>query len=160
MSVKSYELWHGLVLTKLLRSDRPIALRMIQTNPAENWSSYLINDAIDLFICFSTAGRRIKRGETLVWRFNFSPNQARQLQKSDREVWAALVCGVDNDVSLSQICLLKPEEITQAVDFSKEQPGVSVRVPTGKKQICVMRDRKEIFKVQKARIDSWEIPGS
>lgn len=164
MSAKPYELWHGLVLTKILRSGRPISLRMIETNPSESWSTYALNDEVDLFICFNTAARSIERGGAAhAWRFNFSANQARQLQGGGgkREVWAALVCGFKSPgASGSQICLLNPSEIQESVDFSKEQPGVSVRVPNGKGQIRVIKDRREAFKVPKSRLESWDIPGA
>jgi hypothetical protein len=35
MSVHEFELFHGIVLTKLIRSDRPITLRMFETKPSE-----------------------------------------------------------------------------------------------------------------------------
>lgn len=35
MSVKEFELFHGAVLTKLLRSEKPVALRLIETRPWE-----------------------------------------------------------------------------------------------------------------------------
>lgn len=37
MAIDEFELFHGVVLTKLVRSDRPITLRMIETRPREAW---------------------------------------------------------------------------------------------------------------------------
>ena len=61
MSVKEFELFHGAVLTKVLRSDRPVALRLVGTRPGENWSTYTLNDAVDLLVSHSKSPRSVAR---------------------------------------------------------------------------------------------------
>ena len=37
MSVRDFELYHGAVLTKILRFQKPVALRLVETRPQDNW---------------------------------------------------------------------------------------------------------------------------
>jgi activator of HSP90 ATPase len=50
MPLREFELFHGGVITKIVRSERPVTLRLIETKPEEKWSTYTLNDKVDLFI--------------------------------------------------------------------------------------------------------------
>ena len=63
MSIKDLELLHGAVLTKLVRSDNPITLRMIETNRNEARSAYTLNDEVILYIKYHK--KPGKRGSTI-----------------------------------------------------------------------------------------------
>jgi hypothetical protein len=164
MSVREFELFHGVVLTKLLRSQRPVNLRMIETRPGEMWSAYTINDEVDLFIKHSTTPRNVARGRGgRSWPFVFGLKQLQQMAQSGakRPVWVALVCGSrdakDDDM---QVCLLHPSQMAQLVDTSVgAQQTVTVRyVPRGK--LRVFKGRREHCLVSQRRLDEWDVPGS
>jgi len=164
VAVREFELFHGAVLAKLVRSDRPISLRMIETHPSEAWSSYVINDEIRLMIKHCTKQRKLKREPGSVsWTFVFGADQLRQLRPDDsgRSVWAALVGGGrDVKEDAMQICLLDQEEIQQVLDLRATKPAsLTVRYVPGK-QLRVMRQHKCAFHVPQGRLEKWEIPGS
>jgi hypothetical protein len=76
MSVREFELFHGIALTKIMRSDRPVTLRMIETNPDEAWAAYRINDEIVLYIKYRTVSRELRRnGGGLAWSFMFGTSE-------------------------------------------------------------------------------------
>jgi|SRR3990172_2042437 len=162
MAVNEFELFHGIVLTKLMRSERPVALRLIETRPAEAWSAYRVNDELDLFIKHSTAPRLLSRGRGgRSWTFVFSPAQLRQMQGSRREgpVWAALVGGSRDVKDQMIVCLLDPDQIAEVVDLgSPNQQSLTVRqIP--RSNLRVFKDKRERFLVAQSRLDQWEVPG-
>jgi hypothetical protein len=164
MPVREFELFHGAVLTKLLRSEHPVALRLVETRPQESWSTYTLNDAIDLVVSHSTSPRVVSStGGGTSWTFVFSRNQLRQMSPNTRgrAVWVALVCG-RRTLSGDQmhVCLLDPEQLVDVIDFKADQQGLTVRKPGGRGQLRVFKDRRERFLIPQSRIDSWVIPGS
>jgi len=164
MSVREFELYHGAVLAKILRSDKPVALRLVETQPGENWSTYTLNDAVNLLVTFSKVRRSVSRGNGgISWSFVFSANQLRQMNpvKSDRPVWVAMVCGrkspADGDM---QVCLLDPDQLSEVIDVSADQQSLTVRKPNGRGRLRVIKDRQEKFLVPQSRLENWELPGS
>ncbi|TCD46848.1 hypothetical protein [Chlorobium sp. N1] len=164
MSVREFELYHGAVLAKILRSDKPVALRLVETKPGENWSTYTLNDAVSLLVTFSKGPRPISRGNGgISWSFVFSVNQLRQMNPDNSElpVWVAMVCGrkspADGDM---QVCLLDPEQLADVIDFTAAQQSLTVRNPKGRGQLRVFKGRKETFLVPQSRLEKWELPGS
>ena len=159
------ELFHGAVLTKLLRSDRPVSLRLVEKHAgAATWSTYTINDEVNLFIAHSKAGRTVQRdGGGTSWSFVFSPNQLRQLNPANagRPVYAALVCGgATLRTGPMQVCLLEPAQLAELLDFTATQQGITVRKPQRRGQFRIFKDREERFLVPLSRLDTWEIPGA
>jgi hypothetical protein len=68
MAVHEFELFHGIALTKLVRAERPISLRMIKTRPGEAWSAYTINNEVELFLKHSTMPSKLEKGARLELR--------------------------------------------------------------------------------------------
>lgn len=162
MSVNVFELFHGAVLAKILRSEKPVSLRLIETRPRENWSTYTLNDSLDLFISYSRNPHPLRRGGTS-WTFVFSENQLRQLDPSRRNhpVWAALVCGRSTIArGEMHICLLDPDQLAELLEYSGPPQSLTVRAPGGGLQLRVFKDRQELFKIPNSRIDGWQISGS
>ena len=163
MSVKEFELFHGAVLTKVLRSDKPVALRLVETRPGENWSTYTLNDAVDLLVSHSKSPRSVARsGGGTSWTFVFSKNQLRQLSPTPegRPVWAALVCGRNTPSGGDMyICLLDPDQLAEVVEFTGEPQSLTVRKPAGKGKLRVFKDRHEKFLIAQSRLEKWKIPG-
>jgi len=164
VAIDEFELFHGVVLTKLVRSDRPVTLRMIETRPSELWSAYTLNDEVDLFIKHSTKPRdTVRGGQGRSWSFVFGPEQVKQMaaSKARRRLYAALVGGSTLVKDSGRcVCLLTPREIEQLLDLSSSsQQTVTVKLIPGK-NLRVYRDRTEKLKVPQNRLEKWEIPGS
>lgn len=163
MAIKQFELFHGAVLTKLLRSDRPVTLRMIETRPGEAWAVYTINDEVDLFVKYSITARKLTRRQgALSWTFVFSPEQISQIRKlqAERDVYAALVCGrKDIKTGGLQTCLLRPDELEHLLDFNDaSQQSLTVRYVPRKKLRVYSGHRVELLVAQNA-LDEWDVPG-
>lgn len=161
MSIREFELYHGAVLAKLVRSDRPLALRMIETRAGTDWSTYTLNDEVNLFVAHSKVPRAYTRdGGGHAWQFVFSPNQMRQIgvPANGKPVWLALVC-VDPNAA-AEVCLLSPEDAAQVLNLEASEQNLTIRKPSGRAQFRVLSSRREAFKVPRGRLDSWEVPGS
>ena len=121
MSIKDFELFHGAVLTKLVRSDRPITLRMIETNPDTSWSVYTLNDEVHLFIKYSISPRSLSRGKGgLSWVFTFRPEHISEIKalQAEKRVFVALVGGRRNIKQVRmEICLLTPDDFARIIDL-------------------------------------------
>jgi hypothetical protein len=162
MGIQQFELFHGAVLAKLVRSDRPIALRMIETKE-EAWAVYTVNDEIELFIKHSTTPRELVREKDgLTWQFIFTPEQVEQIQNlfSTKKVAIALVCGRQNIKDDMQIAFIEPDDVQDLINFSvntaqsltvKHLPRKKLRIVTG------YTDEKLV--AQNA-LDKWIVPGS
>lgn len=161
MSVREFELFHGAVVTKIVRSDRPMTLRMIETKPGESWSAYTVNGEITLILKHSATPRPLKRERgSFRWQFTLSPEQIQQL--SEANSWLALVYGSPRigKKAPMEICLLPPEDIERLVEKSSlEQQSVYVKYSKGK-SLRVASAKSEEFVVPRNRLDTWEIPGS
>lgn len=77
----------------------------------------------------------------------FGENQLRQMERSQRDVYVALVGG-SRDVADSRrgcVCLLDPEQIADLLDLSStSQQALTVNL-TPRRQLRVYRGRKERF---------------
>lgn len=164
MPIREFELFHGAVLAKLLRSEKPIALRLIETRPSESWSTYTLNDTVDLFISHSKTSRTISlsRGGGTSWSFPFSPNQLRQINENlNRPVFVALVCGRPSPLKGEmQVCLLDPEQIAEIFDKTSVQQSITIRKPGNRGRLRVFKNRQQRFLIPRSRLDNWDVPGS
>jgi len=163
MAIDEFELFHGVVLTKLVRSERPVTLRMIETHPDEAWSAYMLNDEVHLFVKHSTNPRRVADGEGRSWTFVFGADQVRQMgvSKARGGVYIALV-GASRQVKDPGrcVCLLSPEQIKELLTFSPDAPQtITVRL-LPRKKLRVYKARRERFKVPQNRLEQWEVPGA
>lgn len=167
MSIKDFELFHGAVLTKLVRSDRPITLRMIETNPKEAWSAYTVNDEVTLYIKYSTTPSSRKREENaLVWSFSFSVQHLKQLQNlsENREVYIALVCGQRNlSENALHICFIEPNELSECMDVNSMEPQtIQVKyLPAGRLRVWGgVNTAKNPKLIASSKIEKWVVPGN
>ena len=157
--VKEFELFHGAVLTKLARSKKPLTLCMIETQSADSWSTYRVNDEVRLLIKHSLSGRSLKTEKAKVWSFVFSPDQMRQLQETG--TWAALVCGAKTVGGTDmEVCLLDPGQLATFLDLgSAGQQSMMVKRLDGK-GLRVSSGRSAERIINRNRLDVWEVPGS
>lgn len=162
MGIKQFELFHGAVLAKLVRSDRPIALRMIETKE-ESWSVYTINDEIEIFIKHSAATRELSREKGgFSWQFIFTPEQIEEIRilQSTKKVAIALVCGRQNIKDDMQIAFIESEDINEIIDLSKNiSQSLTVKY-LPRKKLQLITDYKVEKKVSQNALDNWIVPGN
>ncbi len=164
MSVKEFELFHGAVLAKLVRNERPITLRLIETR-FDDGRVYTLNDIIELYVKHSISPRRLTRDEGgYSWTFTFNSehiNQIRELKKK-RPTYLVLVCA-HRDVKggRAETCLINLEEHIDVLDLDGDgQQSITVRYKKGAKKLRIFLDRKEKLFVPLNALDNWEIPQS
>lgn len=157
MAIKEFELFHGAVLTKLVRSDQLLTLRMIETRVAEDWSTYLVNDQIRVLIKHSATFRETKKDNATAWQFVFNSNQIRQLDVA--KTWAALVCGskcLGNGEM--EICLLAPGQVGKLINVtSNSQQALTVKsIPAKSLRVFNSNVKNELI-ISRNRMDTWVI---
>ena len=172
MAVDQFEVFHGVVLTKLVRSARPITLRLIETRPAEAWAAYTLNNAVDLFMKHSATPKLVRGGGgERSWHFTVGQVQLAEMasSRSSRRLYVALIGGSAQvkDSHKWSVCLLEPNQVEELLDFTPRklmdfsstfQQSIIVRWTPGK-QLRVYKEGKEKFKVPQNRLDNWKVPG-
>ena len=168
MAIRDIELLHGVVFTKLLRSDRPLNLKLFEFNADKSSAAYIVNDEVALYVKHSkTPQPRERKGYERFWVFNFSPKHLEEIRgfSADRTVCMVLVCG-DTDLDNSddmQVCFLNTEEISTCInEQAKITQSISVAdVKRGKLRVWGSRNSsKSPILIEKNRLESWDVPGN
>lgn len=80
MSVTVKDLFHGAVLSKLIRKDRPLPIKLIEMDFDQSRSAYLVNIDTYFYIKSSKSPKLGKRRDkTWTWTFTFSPKHITEL---------------------------------------------------------------------------------
>lgn len=160
MALREFELFHGAILTKLVRSERPITLLMIETEPSKEWAVYLINNEVSLLLKHSKKPQALGRppgGRR--WTFVFSGDQLHRARGG--EAWVALACGSErvNDAPM-ETCLLGPPQLADLLsDGGSNANSITVECEPGK-SLRVRAPRSGVMKVvARNRLDKWLVPG-
>jgi len=168
MSIREMELFHGAVLAKLFRSDRPVSLRMVEMDFEQSRRAYLVNDMAYIYVKHSKNSREGTREPTFTWIFNFRNNHIedlRKLKRNKKDVYLALVCGQPEVSSRdpAEICFLDWNQIWKCLDthnqgiqqsiMVKYQKGCSFRV-WGTKNSSI-----KAINVNQNALSDWEVPG-
>lgn len=168
MAIKDIELFHGVVLTKLIRSERPVSLKLLEFNADTSSAAYLINDEASVYIKHSKSPReRERKNYQAAWIFNFKPEHLAEVRKlsEGKGVFTALVCG---DTSLEnardmQVCFLQPEELSACINLNATKTQtITVANPT-RRQLRVWgtaNGADNPILVDKGALERWEAPGS
>jgi hypothetical protein len=165
--VKDFELFHGIVLTKLVRSDRPIALSLIETNPAKAWAAYKINDEVTIYAKYRTSPRHLVKDKGgFVWTFVFGTDELQQIIKLQQEapVYLVLICArhklQGGDTSM-HTCLVDPEKLAKLMNVQlKDQQNISVKYLPGKSfRVSGSYSKRDSIIISRSSLDSWQIPG-
>ena len=164
MSVRNFELFHGAVLTKLVRTDRNMTLRLIETRTQDAGAVYTINDEVHILVKYSASPQPVQREEGQRWTFSFTPGQLRQLCDFTGAAGChvALVCG-DRDLNNAtvQICLLDPDHVEKLIDLqSRSTQAVWVKYLPRKNLRVSSGHVTTPINIPQGRIDTWEVPGS
>ena len=161
MPLRTFELFHGAVLAKLVRQDRPTTLRLIETKPSDSWATYRINDEVNLLIKHSANPRHPKREpDAAAWQFTFTPEQLKQVTPPG--TWAAPVCGsFEPDSRQMEVWLLDPLQVAQLLFLDRVEPqSVTVkRLPGRRLSVTRTRFGEELI-VAWDRLEKWAVPGS
>jgi hypothetical protein len=175
-------LYHGALLTKLVRGDRPITIRMIETDPDDCWSAYAIDDAVTIYTKSSGHGRFCEIDRAVKWTFTFQPRHLAKLAELSQQhgTYVALVCAnhrlpprvpvtlgdpqkewerwlnLENALRKKRtgICLLEPDEWRLLLDVNGDKTQ-SITVQLAKGKAFVVNDR---LHVPQNRLETWEIP--
>ena len=168
MAIKDIEMFHGVVFTKLLRSERPINLKMFEFNVDASTAAYLVNDEVTLYVKHSKTPRdRRRKSYERVWHFNFTTVHLSEMKKLNKnsDINLVLICG-DKDLDKAremQVCFLKPKEIEKCINYNgtETQTLTVADVKRGKLRVWGSANTaKEPLLIEKRRLDEWEVPGS
>ena len=122
MAVQEFQLFHGIVLTKLVRNDKPMTLQLIETATQKSQSEYQINAEFSLFVKHSATPKERKRERAAAWSFSFSPKDIGQIRERGDKAFVALVCGAkEMNPKDMEVCLLNPNQIARLIDLSREK---------------------------------------
>ncbi len=168
--VKEFELFHGIVLTKLLRTDGA-ALRLVETDAKQAWAAYRVNDEAIVYIKYRLKNRETKRERKWVWSFAFSGAELAKIAElqTSKPVWVALVCGLRNidagSLKKMQVCLLDAEQFDFCLSSAQGNAPQTIRVeykPCTSLRAYGPRNSEENRKliVPRNRLDEWRVPGS
>lgn len=165
MTIKQFELYHGAVLTALVRSDRPVTLRMIETRPSEAWAVYTLNDEVELYVKYSTAVRSLTtKPGAFSWTFVFGSDEVARLSElsTEREVYAALVCArraISQEKGM-HVCLLHPEELARLIDLNDHSSQSTTVRYIPRKKLRLFSGHRVELRVAQSALARWEVPGS
>jgi len=159
MPIQDFELYHGAVLTKIMRTDPKPTLRLVEKDHTDAWGSYRVNMDVVLHIKYATAGKPSKRSPgSLKWLFTFPPAEVASLAKHP-VTFLALVCGRAKGSTEGEIALVEPVELKALLDLSAHGgQAISVEYAPGK-QLRVHTPRHDC-KVPRNAIDKWRVPGA
>jgi hypothetical protein len=165
--VKEFHLLHGIVLTQVLRNEKP-TLRLVETGMTDAWAAYILNDSVIIYVKYSLVGRKTQKAEKTVWSFPFQASELEKIRelRKYQPVYFTLIGGFPSidDAKLMQVCLLYPDEIDQCMDVNSEKtqtltvevkPRESLRTYGAKNP-----NEKDKLVVSRNRLDEWKIPGS
>jgi hypothetical protein len=164
MSIKQFELFHGAVLTKLLRNGKPASLCLVERTERDPWAAYCVNDACSIYIKYRTTCRADADVQTPIFDFQFTKPEIsaiRELQK-DLSVYFALVCASDRIASKGmEICFIEPAEFMRLTNNGAlNSVSISVWYEDGKGLRVKSKTLEKPIVVPRSRLDSWEAPGS
>lgn len=168
MSIKEMELFHGAVLAKLFRSDKPVSLRMVEMDFEQSRRAYLVNDMAYIYIKHGKNPRKSKRLPTFTWTFAFSNNHTADLLKlkgNRKEVYLALVCGQESVSSNdpAEICFLDWNQIWKCLDSEKlnEQQYIPVKYKKGYsfRVWGPKNTSNDTILVNQDSLADWDVPG-
>jgi hypothetical protein len=137
MAIKEFELMHGGVITRLLRKDIPLQITLVEKSSNDSKAVYKIlsqnNNELTLYIKYrSRPEPRKKEGNT--WIFNFTQKNLNELNSyKDGNFMIALVCGNDDKLNDSEVCLLDKQQVVSCINTdSNSNQTITVKL-TGSK---------------------------
>lgn len=165
MSIRDYEYYHGAVLTKIVKSDMPTTLRLIETNITEA-SVYKINDEAVIFIKYSATPRVATLQNVKWWRWSFNLysnhiNSIKRLFKDYNHLNLVFVCGHKDLATMPmEICVIEKNEIPYIIDLKAENTQtITVSYSPNKRLHVNGPASSSVLKIPAKRIEKPNIPG-
>lgn len=157
MPIREFELWHGAVLTKICRNDKPLRLTLIEASDSR--AAYSINSEVILYIKYSVTPSSTRRGKK-TWQFTFQADHINDLAhlRDQAEVYMALVCGGED----REICLLYPHEITDCIDLKDESTQwlrVELEAQKSLRAYGSITGEDDKLVIERNRVEKWQVPG-
>lgn len=156
MALKEFELFHGSVLTQLVRRGSKVTLSLVETD-RDSWAIYRVND-IDFFIKHSASPRaltlqRHKGGKS--WVFSFAGKQLTQVKNKKPHV--VLVCGSKTKTDHNTgICFLTKEQMKELLADGAQ--SITVRlVPGSRFRVRSSAVSRELI-IPRSALERFEIP--
>ncbi len=167
MAIKEIELFHGAVLMKLLRGDRPVSLKLFEFKADASRAAYWVNDEVCLYVKHSkTPQDRQRKGFECVWHFQFNTSHLKEMEElpQDFEVFAVLVCGDENVSNGSDmfIAFLTPDELAECIDLDATEPQtitVANKIRSKLRVWGTLNTADDPLLIDKGAMDRWEVPG-
>lgn len=168
MSINELELFHGAMLAKLFRSDKPVSLRMVEMDFEQSRRAYLVNDTVYIYTKHSKKPHKGTRQPTYTWIFTFSVNHVNDLQRlknNGKDVYLALVCGQPevNSKDPIEICFLGWDQIQMCLDENNHeiQQNISVKFKRGLsfRVWGTNKSIKDPILVNQNALSDWDVPG-
>lgn len=164
MTIQQFELFHGAVLTKIIRSDRPTSLRMFGKTD-ENLAVYTVSynsSDVEIFIKRSVNVLPIKKKKKVIgkyWNFPFTSDQISALQQlaKNQNVAIILVCGAKLIKDKMEICLIKPEHFSKVMPTIENEKTLKVERMGKNKMLRIFSSEEVIHKEDLNEMDRWPI---
>jgi len=146
MAITERELFHGVVLAKLLRKvpdEAQKRLRLYEFFDDKSSSAYQIDAKEFLYIKHSKSPKPMtSKGYDLEWNFSYSLEHLQEIKELHLEahVYTALVCGKQDigEIKQMEICFLSPERLRDFINLDSDKPQW-IKVASMKKKGCSLR---------------------
>lgn len=128
MALSQFELYHGAVLTQLVRNPSDVSLKLIERDSEKHgWGMYVIGAGRKDYILVVKSSAKITEGRKKYCNFTFSVHDINVINKyKNKELLISLVCHNEH------ICLLRKSDIFSLQILESNKPcGVSVHWTRG-----------------------------
>ncbi len=169
VAVREFEMLHGVVLTKLMRTGGA-SLRLVETDTKQAWAAYRLNEEIIVYVKYRLGNRFSERKQKLAWTFLFNSPELTKINQLNgiKPIYLALVCGLPEIATESleamQIAILSHSQTDKCLDLRCEKPqSISVEYRAGESlRVYGKRNSAEANKIVVARnrLDTFVVPGS
>jgi len=164
MAIQDFQLYHGALLAQLVRNERPVTLRMIETEKDRCWSAYRVDDAVTIYVKHSARGKYSPYSgvpKAITWTFTFQPEHLNDIGRLSHasEVYIALVCahhGLPQGMPISLDTDVKATDkwIRYEKAVRKSLTGICFLNPEEWHSLRLTSERARTIKVELAR-DKW-----
>jgi hypothetical protein len=166
MAISEIDLFHGVVLAKLLRK-RPESLKLFEFDSDKSSAAYQINVADYLYVKYSKTPRNRKyKDYRCVWIFGFNLNHLMEIRslKNPAEVYTVLVCGDSSisNIKKMNICFLLPEDLSKCIDINNDdQQTITVAdKKDGSLRVWGTKNgSSDPIIIPRNSFDKWDVPG-
>lgn len=154
MSLSRFELYHGAVLSQIIRNERA-SIKLVEKEGDQDWSAYEVSDNKRDYAIYVKSTDKItkSRGGERRANFTFSSNDVKSIlaHSKEKEIMICLVC------SDQEICTLLQDDIKE-LSFNDEVDSHGVSVSWSKGSGLEVKSNKKSLprKIPRARLKNYE----